>query len=340
MKIDCYAAFGPKQQLKKHSYTQEELGLHDVLIAITHCGICHSDIHLIDDDWGMSVYPLVPGHEIVGTVIERGEKVQSLKKGERVGVGWQAGACFECEWCMKGDENLCDKDQPTCVRRPGGYATAIAIDSRFAFSIPPELSSENAAPLLCGGITVYSPLRQYDIKAPMKVGVVGIGGLGHLALQFAKGFGCEVTAFSHTPSKEKEAKELGAQHFVNISDSAELKKASRSMDTVISAVSSDLDWKAFMGVLRPKGKLIVVGASPNPINVTAGVLIGDQKMIAGSVIGNRWLIKEMLEFSARHNIQAKTEVMPMSDANTAIKKVRENKARYRIVLTNISQKGK
>ena len=183
------------------------LGPHDVEIRISHCGICHSDVHLVDGDWGMGSYPMVPGHEIVGTVAALGPEVRHLEAGARVGVGWQRGACLACESCGAGDENLCAENEATCVGHHGGFADRIRLDGRFAFPIPEGLASENAAPLLCGGATVYSPLRRW-VKPSMRVGVVGIGGLGHLGLQFARAMGCEVTAISSTPDKEAEARSL------------------------------------------------------------------------------------------------------------------------------------
>ena len=224
MTIHAHAAMAPRQTLNPFQYEPAGLGPWDVEVAITHCGICHSDIHLIDNDWGISSYPLVPGHEIIGTVEDAGAEVKHLKKGQRVGVGWQRGSCLVCEQCLKGNENLCPENRATCVGNHGGFAERIRVDSRFAFPIPDALASENAAPLLCGGATVYSPLKNYGVVPSMRIGVIGIGGLGHLALQFANAFGCEVTAFSSTPDKEKEAGLFGAHRFIASANLAAPKK--------------------------------------------------------------------------------------------------------------------
>jgi uncharacterized zinc-type alcohol dehydrogenase-like protein len=334
MKIQGYASMEEKQPLEKFEYEAQELGDFDVQVSISHCGICYSDVHFIDNDAGFTTYPFVPGHEIVGNVSALGSKVTTLNEGDRVGIGWQARSCGGCEWCSRGEENLCPEILQSATWTPyGGFASAIVVDSRFAFPLPENLKSENAGPLMCGGITVYSPFRNHDIKPPMKVGVVGIGGLGHLALQFAKGFGCEVTAFSSTPDKEEEAHALGATHFINSNDTAQLQHAARSLDFIFS-VGHDLDWNAYLGTLRPNGKLCVIGIPANAINIDPLQLMFGQMSVCGSVIGGSSAIKEMLDFSAQHYIEAKTEVMPMSEVNEAIAKLKDNKVRYRIVLKN------
>jgi len=334
MHIECYAAYDAGKPLEKFRYEPKLLGPWEIEVEVTYCGICHSDIHLIDDDWGISSYPLVPGHEIIGTVTAKGKSVNVLKRSNRVGIGWQCGACMTCEYCLSGRENLCPKKKATCVDQYGGFAQSVRVDSRFAFRLPEELDSESAGPLLCGGITVYSPLRIYGVTAPMKVGVIGIGGLGHFALQFARAFGCEVTAFSSTPEKEKEALKLGAHRFIPSKDTHALRKAKNSLDFIISTVFVDLDWERYLTILKPGGKLCFVGAPENPILVPAHQLIVSQKSVCGSNTGSLHMIREMLDFSARHGITAQTEIMPMSDVNKAIQKVRDNKARYRIVLKN------
>ncbi|MFQ5772442.1 MAG: NAD(P)-dependent alcohol dehydrogenase [bacterium] len=334
MTINSYAALAAKQKLETFQYEPNELGPWDVELSISHCGICHSDVHLIDDDWQMSTFPLVPGHEIVGTVQALGANVKHLAKGQRVGIGWQRSACLTCEFCICGEENLCPQQQATCMGNYGGFAESIRMDSRFVFPVPEKLASENVGPLLCGGITVFSPLRRYDVRPTMKVGVNGIGGLGHLALQFAHAFGCEVTAFSTTPEKESEAKEFGAHHFICSKDSSAIEQAANSLDFILNTVYADIDWVSFLNILRPNGKLCTVGAAANPIMIPVFPLIAGQKTVCGSVIGGRRIIQEMLEFCARHHIKAKTEILPMSEVNTAIDKVRNGKARYRMVLKN------
>lgn len=332
--IKGYAAKDAGQKLDNFEYKPEELGPDDIEVAITHCGICHSDLHLIDNDWQMSQYPLLPGHEIIGTVTAAGPGVTHLQIGQRVGIGWQRSACLKCEQCLEGDDNLCPESQATCVGHHGGFAQSIRTDSRFAFPIPDRLSSENAAPLLCAGITVYSPLKNFGVKPSMKIGVIGIGGLGHLALQFARAFGCEVTAFSTSPEKEAEAKGFGAHNFVNSKDQAQMEKVVGKFDFIISTVFADLDWTMFMNLLKPKGNLCFVGAASNPISIPVFSLIMGQRSISGSPIGSRSVMNEMLQFAARHDIKAKTEVLPMAEVNTALQKVRDNKARYRMVLVN------
>jgi len=335
MPIQCYAARGPRRNLEPFQYPASPLGPRDVEVGITHCGICHSDVHLINDDWGISRFPLVPGHEIVGVVRKAGAQVDSLKAGDRVGIGWQRSACGGCEWCLSGFDNLCPDSEAVCVGHHGGFAERIRCDSRYCFPLPDNLASENAAPLLCGGITVYSPLRHHGITANMRVGVAGIGGLGHLALQFARAMGCEVTAFSSSPAKKEEALGFGAGRFVAVSDSKALKRAAGSQDFILSTVSGDIDWAGLLEALRPNGKLCLVGVSPGDLRIPPDALISGQKTVCGSMIGGRARMQEMLEFSARHGIQARTEVLPMARVNDAIRKLERNQARYRMVLSNI-----
>ncbi|RXH55728.1 NAD(P)-dependent alcohol dehydrogenase [Granulicella sibirica] len=311
-----------------------DLKPNDVAIKISHCGVCHSDIHLIDNDWGISKYPFIPGHEIVGTITAVGSSVKDRTVGERVGVGWQADSCGICEWCRQGEEHLCLKSQPTCVGRHGGYADYVRVNSRFAIPVPAVLDSENVAPLLCGGITVYSPLRNHGVRPSSRVGVVGIGGLGHIGLQFARAFGAEVTAFSTSKDKEAEAKKLGAHHFVNTRDTGALKKVAGSFDFLLCTVSADQDWAGLIASLRPKGMLCVVGAAPSPMPISAFSLILQQKAISGSPTGSPRDLHEMLDVAARHGIKAITERFPMSAANEAVAKVKKNQVRYRAVLTN------
>ena len=254
--------------------------------------------------------------------------------GERVGIRWQADSCGICEWCRQGDEHLCAKSQPTCVGRNGGYADAVRVNSRFAIPVPAGLESENVAPLLCAGVTVYSPLRNHGVRPSSHVGVVGIGGLGHLALQFAKAFGAEVTALSTSKDKEDEALEMGASHFVNTRDMGEMKKIAGSFDFLLSTVSADQDWQALVNSLRPKGTLCVVGVPPSSMSIQAFPLISGQRSVAGSPIGSPRDLHEMLDVAARHDVKAITERFQMAKANDAIAKVKKGKVRYRAVLTN------
>ncbi len=257
--------------------------------------------------------------------------INHLGVGARVGVGWQAGSCGHCEWCERGEENLCPDDVATAIGHYGGFAQKVIVESRFAFPLPKALRAETAAPLLCGGVTVYSPLRRL-VKRGQKVGVIGIGGNGNMALQFARALGYEVTAFSHSPDKEKEAKRFGAGRFVSSTRGSDLAKLARSFDFILVTSYVKLDWAAYLRMLRPDGRLIVAGAVNEPLEIPSGAIISGQKGVVGSVIGSRRMIREMLDFAARHHIEAQTEVFPLEQVNAALDKVRQNKVRYRMVL--------
>ena len=332
--IQGLAAHAAGAELLSFKYDPGELGLHEVEIAISHCGICHSDLHLIANDWGISLYPFIPGHEVVGTVTAVGADVLSLEVGQRVGLGWQSNSCGVCEWCSRGMENLCPASEGTCVHRNGGYADRVRANARFVIPIPEALESEQAAPLLCGGITVYNPLRTHGVNPSSRVGIVGIGGLGHLAIQFARAFGAEVTAFSTSAEKEEEVRALGAHNFVNSRESKALREAAGTQDFILFSANADQDWGAYVQALRPTGTLCFVGVPPSPVSVHAFPLISGQRSISGSPIGSPYLLKEMLDVAARHNVKAMTESFPMAQANTAIEKVKKNKVRYRAVLAN------
>lgn len=321
-------------QLLPYKYDPGDLQPDEVEIKISHCGVCHSDIHLINHDWGISQFPFIPGHEIVGVITEIGSNVPSLAAGQRVGVGWQCDSCGHCEWCRQGDEHLCPQNQPTCVGRNGGFADSIRVNWRFAIPVPDALESENAAPLLCGGITVFSPLRKLGVSPVSRVGVIGIGGLGHMALQFARAFGAEVTAFSTSEDKEAEARSLGAHHFVNTRDSAAIRKVTNSFDVILSTVNADQDWPAYLQALRPKGHFVFLGVPPKPVTLPVFPLIAGQRAISGSPTGSPRDLHEMLDVAARHNVKAMTERFQMAKANEALDKVKKNKVRYRAVLAN------
>jgi uncharacterized zinc-type alcohol dehydrogenase-like protein len=332
--IQGLAAHAAGAELLPFRYEPGELGLHEVEIGISHCGICHSDLHLISNDWGISQYPFIPGHEVIGTITEVGAEVRSLVVGQRVGLGWQSNSCGQCEWCIRGMENLCPSAEATCVRRNGGYANRVRANARFVLPIPDGLPSEQGAPLLCGGITVYNPLRTHGVNPSSRVGVVGIGGLGHLAIQFARVFGAEVTAFSTSPAKEAEARELGATHFVNSRETKGMRDVAGTLDLILSTVNADEDWNTYIQALRPTGTLCVVGVPPSPIALHAFPLIAGVRSLTGNPTGSPARLREMLDVAARHRVQAKTERFAMSDANEAIKKVMKNKVRYRAVLAN------
>jgi uncharacterized zinc-type alcohol dehydrogenase-like protein len=332
--IQGLAAHAAGAELLPFRYEPGELGPQDVEIEISHCGICHSDLHLITNDWGISQYPFIPGHEIIGKVAAVGSSVRSLKSGQRVGLGWQSNSCGECEWCTRGMENLCPSSEATCVRRHGGYASRVRGNVRFVFPIPDALESENAAPLLCGGITVYNPLRSHGINPSSRVGVIGIGGLGHLAVQFARVFGAEVTAFSTSAAKEAEAREMGAHRFVNTRETRALKEVAGSLDFILSTVNADQDWGIYIQALRPTGTLCFVGVPPSAVTLHAFPLISGIRTITGSPIGSPSRVREMLDVAARHGVKAHTERFAMAKANEAIEKVKKNKVRYRAVLAN------
>jgi len=332
--IQGLAVHAAGAELLPFKYDPGKLGAQEVEITISHCGVCHSDLHLISNDWGISQYPFVPGHEIVGKVTAVGADVKSLTIGERVGLGWQSNSCGICEWCTRGMENLCPAAEGTCVHRHGGYADRVRANARFVIPIPDALSSELTAPLLCGGITVYNPLRTHGVNPSSRVGIVGIGGLGHMAIQFAKVFGAEVTAFSTSASKEEEARALGAQNFVNTRESKAMKEVAGTMDFVLSTINADQDWGVYVQTLRPTGTLCFVGVPPSPVSVHAFPLISGLRSISGNPTGSPYRIKEMLDVAARHGVGAKIESFPMSQANAAIEKVKKNKVRYRAVLAN------
>ncbi|MGO8757725.1 MAG: NAD(P)-dependent alcohol dehydrogenase [Terracidiphilus sp.] len=332
--IQGLAAHAAGAELLPFRYEPGKLGAHEVEIAITHCGICHSDLHLIANDWGISQYPFIPGHEVIGTVSAVGAEVRSVEAGQRVGLGWQSNSCGQCEWCLSGQENLCPSSEGTCVHRHGGYADRVRANARFVFPIPDALPSEQAAPLLCGGITVYNPLRINGVNPSSRVGVVGIGGLGHLAIQFARVFGAQVTAFSSSAAKEAEALALGAHQFVNSRETKALKEVAGSLDFLLTTANADQDWGIYLQALRPNGKLWFVGVPPSPVCVHAFPLISGLRTIGGSPVGSPSRIREMLDVAGRHGVKATTERFPMDKANVAIEKVKKGKVRYRAVLAN------
>ncbi|MGB7986546.1 MAG: NAD(P)-dependent alcohol dehydrogenase [Terracidiphilus sp.] len=332
--IQGLAVHAAGAELLPFKYDPGKLGAQEVEIAISHCGVCHSDLHLISNDWGISQDPFSPGHEVIGKVTAIGAEVKLLAVGQRVGLGWQSNSCGVCEWCTRGMENLCPAAEGTCVHRHGGYADRVRANSRFVIPIPDALESESAAPLLCGGITVYNPLRTHGINPSSRVGIVGIGGLGHLAIQFARVFGAEVTAFSTSAAKEEEAHALGAHHFVNSRESKALREVAGTFDFILSTINADQDWGVYVAALRPTGTLCFVGVPPSPVTVHAFPLISGLRSISGNPTGSPYRIKEMLDVAARHGVKATIESFPMAQANAAIEKVKKNKVRYRAVLAN------
>ncbi len=332
MKIQGWAAHGAKRKLEPFTYDAGLLGPEEVEIAVEYCGLCHSDISILNNDWGLSRYPVVPGHEAVGRVIAAGDHVKGLHIGQRVGVGWNADSCMHCHECITGNNNLCLEAAPTIVGRHGGFADRIRAHWLWAIPLPDALDSSSAGPLLCGGITVFAPLITFGVKPTDRVGVVGIGGLGHLALQFANAWGCEVTAFTSNPSKADEARKFGAHRIVSSRDSAEILQAANSLDFLLITVNIPLDWASLLKTLKPNGRMHVVGAVLEPMPIPAFDLIMGQKSVSGSPTGGPATISAMLDFAARHNIAPQVEHFPLSKVNDAIEHLAAGKARYRVVL--------
>jgi uncharacterized zinc-type alcohol dehydrogenase-like protein len=332
MSVTAYAAKTAEGPLERYDYEPGPLGADDVEIQVTHCGICHSDIALIDNSSGWSQYPLVAGHEVIGTITALGANVSGTRQiGQRVGVGWHAGSCGVCEWCVRGKENLCAAQRGTIVGRPGGWASSVRCQAEFAIPIPDALSSENAGPLMCAGATVFTPMVEYGVMPWMRTAVVGIGGLGHLAVQFLAKFGCEVTAISSSHDKEKDARQLGATHFIATTDTDELTRAARSFDFIISTVAVDLPWGDYVAALRPQGRLVIVGIPEADIRFPIVPLLLERSVSGGSA-GSPSDTARMLEFAARASIVPTVEQFPMEEVNRAVDHVRSGKARFRVVL--------
>lgn len=320
-------------KLQPYEIELDELSPTQIDVKVDACGICHSDLSMLKNDWEMSEYPLVAGHEITGTVEAVGESVSHLKVGDKVGVGWHSGSCMTCQQCLSGDHNLCADAESTIVSRTGGFADSVRAQAAFAVKIPDQVDALKAGPLFCGGITVFNPIVQLGIKPTDRVAVIGIGGLGHMALQFLAKWGCEVTAISTSPEKEQDAKKLGAHHFLNSKDDDALENAAGNFDLVLSTVNVSLDWGAYVNTLRPKGHLHLVGAAPE---VTSEVfpLIMAQRSISGSPVGSPATIATMLDFCARHQILPKTREFKMSEVNEALEILGKESPAERLVLTN------
>lgn len=330
--IQAYAAMSAKAPLSPFEFDPGAIKADEVEIDVHYCGICHSDLSMINNEWGMSQYPLVPGHEVAGVVSQVGENVSNLKVGQAVGLGWHSGYCQSCPSCNSGDQNLCAQAQPTIAGHHGGFADKVRAQASCVVAIPEGMSLESAGPLFCGGITVFNPLVQFDISPTSKVGVIGIGGLGHMAVQFLNAWGCEVTAFTSSEAKKTEALELGAHQTLDSRDASALQAAAGSFDLIISTVNVKLDWNAYLATLAPKGRLHFVGATLEPLDIGAFSLISAQRSISGSPVGSPGTISKMLEFAKLHNIEPKVETFPLSAVNEAIEHLESGKAHYRIVL--------
>ncbi len=333
--INAYAALEAGGQFEPYSYEVGELTPNEVEIDVLHCGICHSDLSMVDNEWGISQYPLVAGHEVIGTVAATGSNVRNLEKGLTVGLGWHSGYCGDCYSCKTGDQNLCMSAQPTIVAHHGGFADKVRADASSVIPIPEGIDLESAGPMLCGGITVFNPMVQFEVKSTDKVAVIGIGGLGHIALQFLNAWGCEVTAFTSSESKRQEALNLGAHKTLNSRAQGEIEAAANSFDFIISTVNVKLDWNLYVNTLKPKGRLHFVGATLEPLDLGVFPLLMGQKSISGSPVGSPATMEKMLEFAHLHQIKPQVEKYPMSKINEAIDHLKSGKARYRIVLSNV-----
>ncbi|MBS1661658.1 MAG: NAD(P)-dependent alcohol dehydrogenase [Bacteroidetes bacterium] len=332
--ISALAARTASGKLESFQYEPGPLGLEEVDIEVEYCGICHSDLSMLNNEWGITTYPFVPGHEAIGKVVALGDlaKERGLKIGQRVGVGWNASSCLHCEHCLNGEHELCTTVQPTIVGHHGAFATQIRSHWVWAVPIPDGVDPASAGPLLCGGITVFSPLLDGQVLPTHKVGVFGIGGLGHMAIKFLRAWGCEVTAFTSSSSKYDEARSFGATYTASSTDTEELKKLAGSLDFIMVTANSPLDWNSIISLLKPGGRLHLVGAVLEPIPVHVMSLLIGKKSISASPTGSRNQTDKMLQVAAHHKIAPQVEHFPMSKANEAMAHLKAGKARYRIVL--------
>lgn len=330
--IKALAASEKGAALEPFEFELPEIGAEEVEIEVEYCGLCHSDLSMWHNDWGQTSFPFVPGHEVVGRVVAVGGNAKKHKVGDRVGLGWISGSCMECEQCLSGNQNLCALQEGTIVGRFGGFAQRTRAHWAWAIALPEALDAAKFGPMFCGGITVFQPIVMGEVKPTDKVAVIGIGGLGHMALQFLKSWGCEVTAFTSSDSKIEEAKRLGAHLTVNSRDPQALKAVAGKFDFILSTVNVSLDWDAILAALSPRGRLHLVGATLEPVPVGAFSLIPGEKSIAASPTGPPQTTATMLEFCARHDISPIVEEFPMSRANEALKHLEDGHARYRVVL--------
>lgn len=331
MGYEAWVAKGPKERFVREAFDPGPLGNEEVEVEVEHCGLCHSDLSILNNEWGMSRFPAVLGHEAIGRITAVGPGAKGLRVGQRVGVGWTAESCMHCRQCMSGSHHMCASAGATIVGRRGGFATHLRSHWAWAIPVPDGLAFEEAGPLLCGGITVFNPLAMYA-KPTSRVGIVGIGGLGHMALRFAAAWGCEVTAFTSSESKFEEARGFGAHRVVSSRDSGEIQKLAGQFDLLLVTVNVPLDWQALIGSLAPNGRMHVVGAVLEPIPVPVFGLLPKQASVSASPTGSPTDIRAMLDFAARHGVTPQTEHMPMSRINEAFDRLAAGRARYRIVL--------
>ena len=330
--VHAWAAMAPGQKLERYEYDAGPIGSDEVEVEVETCGICHSDLSVVNNEWGISTFPAVPGHEIIGRIVAAGPHAKGVSVGQRVGIGWSAESCMHCPQCLAGDGNLCAENVATIVGHYGGFADRVRANWQWVIPLPDGLDARDAGPLLCGGTTVFAPFHEYGISPIQRVGVVGIGGLGHLGLKFARAWGCEVTAFTSTDAKADEARAFGAHHVVNSRDRNALKALAGSLDLLLVTVNVPLDWPAMVGMLAPRGRMHIVGAVLKPIPVLAMDLIAGQRSISGSPTAGPTVMAKMLEFSARHGILPQTEHFAMDQVNDALEHLKSGNARYRIVL--------
>jgi uncharacterized zinc-type alcohol dehydrogenase-like protein len=346
--VKSYAASKAKALLGPYQIERREPGPHDVVIDILYCGVCHSDLHQVRDEWGGSIFPMVPGHEIVGKVAKAGYLAKHHKVGDRVGVGCFTESCRHCEPCRKGLEQFCEghltmtyngleKDGKTPTY--GGYSTQIVVDERYVLKIPTNLPLEKAAPLLCAGITTYSPLKEWKVKAGQNVGVIGLGGLGHMAVKLASAMGAEVTVFSTSDRKKEDAKRLGADHFVVTTGEGALKNLTGTFDFIINTASGNTDLDKYLMLLKRDCTMVLVGAPEKPGVLNAFPLILKRRRLAGSLIGGIKETQQMLNFCGKKNITSDVEVIPMDRINEAYERMMKGDVRYRFVIDMASLKS-
>jgi uncharacterized zinc-type alcohol dehydrogenase-like protein len=341
MKTKAYAAPSARSPLAPFEIARREVGDHDVLVEIAYCGVCHSDVHQARDEWGGSMFPMVPGHEIVGRVARVGKQVEKFREGDLAGVGCMVDSCRTCDYCRRDLEQFCEKpaaftyngtemDRKTPTY--GGYSSRIVVDERFTLKISPKLDLARAAPLLCAGITTYSPLRHWKTKKGDRVGVVGLGGLGHMALKLAASMGAEVTLLSHSESKRADGRRLGAHDFALTSSEATFSKLAGRFDLIIDAASAPHDLNKYLGLLRVDGALVLVGVPPAPVPLQASSLIMGRRTLGGSLIGGIAETQEMLDYCAQHEIASDIELIPIQKINEAYDRMVRGDVRYRFVI--------
>ncbi len=343
--VHAFAAFDPTSPLGPYTIERRAPRDKDVVIDIAYCGVCHSDLHVVRNEWGNAKYPVVPGHEIVGTVRAVGPKVTKFKVGQKVGVGCMVDSCRECASCKDSEEQYCENgftgtyggvDKVDGSITHGGYSQAIVTDEEFVLSVPENLDLARVAPLLCAGITTYSPMARWGIKPGDKVGVVGLGGLGHMAVKFGKAFGAEVTVFTTSPSKVEDARELGATNAILSNDRAAMAAAAGTLDFILDTVSASHDYNALLATLKRHGTLTIVGAPPVPAQIMGFGLIMGRKSIGGSLIGGIAETQEMLDFCGKHEIMSEIELINIADINDAYERMLKGDVRYRFVIDSSS----